>query len=65
MTGLSDTMTPGSISELSTSDAIAFRVKFHGDPPPRNRRYWRGPVLSEFDGKTWRAGFPRLRREAS
>jgi transglutaminase-like putative cysteine protease len=65
MTGLSDTMTPGSISELSISDAIAFRVKFHGNPPPRNRRYWRGPVLSEFDGKTWRTGFPQLRREGS
>ena len=62
ITGLSDTMTPGSISQLSTSDAIAFRVKFHGVAPPRNRLYWRGPVLSEFDGKTWRVGFPQLRR---
>jgi len=63
ITGLSDTMSPGSISQLSTSDAIAFRVKFQGAAPPRNRLYWRGPVLSEFDGKTWRAGFPRLNRE--
>ena len=63
VTGLSDTMTPGSISQLSSSDAIAFRVKFQGDAPPRNRLYWRGPVLSEFDGKTWRVGFPQLRRE--
>jgi transglutaminase-like putative cysteine protease len=61
VTGLSDTMSPGSISALSTSDAIAFRVKFEGAPPPRGRLYWRGPVLSEFDGFTWRAARPRLR----
>lgn len=63
ITGLSDTMSPGSISQLSSSDAIAFRVKFQGAAPPRNRLYWRGPVLSEFDGKSWHAGFPRLRRD--
>ncbi|MGB5082527.1 MAG: DUF3488 and transglutaminase-like domain-containing protein [Burkholderiales bacterium] len=62
VTGLSDTMSPGSISALSTSDAIAFRVKFAGAPPPRARLYWRGPVLSEFDGFTWRIGSPQLRR---
>jgi len=62
VTGLSDTMSPGSISALSTSDAIAFRVKFEGTPPPRGRLYWRGPVLSEFDGFTWSAARPRLRK---
>lgn len=34
--GLSDTMAPGMISELSLSDAVAFRVDFDG--PPRRRR---------------------------
>jgi len=63
ITGLSDTMSPGSISALSMSDAIAFRVKFEGAPPPRNRLYWRGPVLSDFDGFTWRVGLPQLRRD--
>ena len=33
-TGLSDSMSPGSISELSLSDAVAFRVDFDGPPPP-------------------------------
>jgi transglutaminase-like putative cysteine protease len=56
LTGLSDTMSPGSISELSLSGAIAFRAKFEGDPPPQNMLYWRGPVLRHFDGRTWRAG---------
>jgi len=63
ITGLSDTMSPGSISQLSQSDSIAFRVKFEGDPPPRPRLYWRGPVFWQFDGRTWRAaGLPRLQR---
>src|SRR6266853_2111438 len=65
VTGLSETMSPGSISSLSLSDAIAFRVKFRTEPPPRARLYWRGPVLSDFDGLTWRVGLPQLRRSMS
>ena len=60
--GLSETMSPGSISSLSLSDAIAFRVKFETELPARTRLYWRGPVLSDFDGRTWRVGLPQLRR---
>jgi transglutaminase-like putative cysteine protease len=52
-TGLSERMTPGFISELSLSDAVAFRVDFDREPPPPAQRYWRGPVLSEFDGEGW------------
>src|SRR6266567_3858379 len=62
-TGLSETMSPGSISGLSLSDSIAFRVKFEGQTPPRGQLYWRGPVLSDFDGTTWRVGLPQLRRD--
>jgi transglutaminase-like putative cysteine protease len=62
VTGLSDTMSPGAISALSLSDAIAFRVKFERSPA-RNQLYWRGPVMTEFDGQTWRVGLPQLRRE--
>jgi transglutaminase-like putative cysteine protease len=59
ITGLSEEMTPGDVSELSLSSAIAFRVKFEGEPPPPRERYWRGPVLHQFDGRTWRrAGTP-------
>lgn len=54
-TGLSDTMSPGSIGNLSLSDAIAFRVSFDGALPRRDQLYWRGPVLNHFDGRTWRA----------
>jgi protein-glutamine gamma-glutamyltransferase len=52
-TGLSDRMAPGMISELSLSDAIAFRVDFDDAIPTPRQRYWRGPVLSRFDGREW------------
>lgn len=52
-TGLSDSMQPGTISALSLSSAVAFRVEFDEQPPPRQERYWRGPVLSVFDGQGW------------
>jgi len=52
-TGLSDQMEPGTISELSLSDKVAFRVRFAGALPPPNQRYWRGPVLWHFDGRRW------------
>ena len=53
-TGLDDEMSPGDVSELSISSAIAFRVRFEGEPPPARERYWRGTVLHDFDGRTWR-----------
>ncbi|GFE90920.1 transglutaminase TgpA family protein [Steroidobacter agaridevorans] len=56
ITGLSEEMTPGDVSELTQSGAIAFRVKFEGEAPPPRERYWRGPVMHLFDGRTWRYG---------
>jgi transglutaminase-like putative cysteine protease len=53
-TGLGDTMSPGDITNLALSDDVAFRVHFDGPPPPAAERYWRGPVLHDFDGHTWR-----------
>lgn len=52
-TGLSDRMAPGSVSQLARSDEVAFRVRFDGPVPPPEARYWRGPVLSRFDGRVW------------
>ena len=54
MTGLGNEMSPGSIAHLYESDAPALRVRFDGSPPPPGERYWRGPVLHDFDGYTWR-----------
>ena len=69
VTGLSDSMSPGLISRLSQSDAIAFRVKFQKEVPAKPQLYWRGPVFWHFDGRTWRPGefrpFGQLKFEAS
>jgi transglutaminase-like putative cysteine protease len=54
--GLSDTMSPGSMSKLSLSDEVAFRATFSGTAPMREQMYWRGPVLWDFDGTTWKRG---------
>ena len=62
VTGLSDTMAPGNISQLALSDAIAFRAEFDGEPPAQRQLYWRGPVLWEFDGRTWSMGGQVLAR---
>ncbi|MDT8282818.1 MAG: DUF3488 and transglutaminase-like domain-containing protein [Gammaproteobacteria bacterium] len=53
-TGLSEEMSPGSINSLISSSAIAFRVTFDDAIPSHNQRYWRGAVLSDYDGRTWR-----------
>ncbi|GAB4512347.1 MAG: protein-glutamine gamma-glutamyltransferase TgpA [Sulfuricaulis sp.] len=56
LTGMSDTMQPGSIRSLSESSEIAFRVNFDAAPPPARELYWRGLVLTEFDGRGWQRG---------
>lgn len=56
MTGLSDQMSPGTISQLSRSDSPAFRVAFKGTTPDPAQLYWRGPVFWHFDGTTWSIG---------
>jgi transglutaminase-like putative cysteine protease len=56
MTGLSETMSPGNLASLAQSDSIAFRADFEAALPPPVLRYWRGPVLWDFDGRTWSIG---------
>ncbi|MFW1678566.1 transglutaminase TgpA family protein [Pontibacter sp. JAM-7] len=52
-TGLSDSMGPGSISQLLRSPQVAFRVSFAAEQPPQSSLYWRALVLPDFDGKKW------------
>ncbi|MEF8794376.1 transglutaminase TgpA family protein [Thiohalorhabdus sp.] len=59
VTGLGDDLSPGGISQLSRSDAVAFRVELDDPPPAPDRRYWRGPVFTRYDGETWQAGRDR------
>jgi len=54
LSGLSDNLSLGNISELSLSDDIAFRVKFNAEIPPPAYRYWRGPVLWRSTGREWK-----------
>ena len=56
-TGLSDSMSPGSIQDLFMDDSPAFRVTFTGARPDTRDLYWRGPVLWRFDGRTWEQSF--------
>ena len=54
-TGVSDEMAPGDISQLGRSGELAFRVQFeNGAQPFHSELYWRGLVLDDFDGVTWR-----------
>lgn len=59
-TGLSDTLTPGDIAQLSQSTELAFRVTFENAIPEPSQRYWRAITLEDFDGKTWRVAKKRL-----
>ena len=58
--GLSDQMSPGDVSSLSLSNAVAFRVSFDGEVPPPYKRYWRGLVLHRFNGRTWSGNDPAM-----
>jgi transglutaminase-like putative cysteine protease len=58
--GLSETMAPGTRANVAQSAEPAFRVRFEGRPPPQEQLYWRGPVLGDYDGRTW----TRVRRQA-
>jgi transglutaminase-like putative cysteine protease len=51
--GLSDTMSPGDITDLGLSDEVAFRVEFKSRPPRAGDLYWRGPSMTHFNGRTW------------
>lgn len=59
-TGLSNQLEFGAMNEIANDDSIALRLKFDGPLPPPDQRYFRGPVLTRFDGKTWRAPDPRI-----
>lgn len=52
-TGLSDTLTPGSVSQLTRASEMAFRVSFTGELPPAAQRYWRAMTFRVFDGVGW------------
>jgi transglutaminase-like putative cysteine protease len=63
--GLSNTMQVGTIASLALDDSIAMRIRFEGAAPMQSELYFRGPVLSSFDGREWRplrSGSPARRQ---
>ena len=57
-TGLSDTIRPGDIANLSQSSELAFRANFETRIPEPAKRYWRALVLEHFDGEEWTISEP-------
>ena len=54
-TGLSGTLRLGGVAEIANDDSIAFRVRLdEGFVLEPESLYFRGPVLSRFDGIEWR-----------
>lgn len=52
-TGLSDSLTLGSITQLQKSQQPAFSASFKGKAPTDTSLYWRAMVLDRLDGNTW------------
>jgi transglutaminase-like putative cysteine protease len=67
--GLSSTMQVGNIASLALDDSVAMRIRFEGAVPAQSELYFRGPVLTTFDGRNWlplRSALPaRLRPSAN
>ncbi|HNU12106.1 MAG TPA: DUF3488 and transglutaminase-like domain-containing protein [Rubrivivax sp.] len=59
-TGLSGSMALGGVASIANDDSIAMRVRFLGPVPAGEQLYFRGPVLSRFDGREWTRGVPSV-----
>jgi len=66
--GLSANMQVGTMANLALDDSVAMRIRFEGATPPQRELYFRGPVLSSFDGRDWtplRSNFPASKQLAT
>jgi transglutaminase-like putative cysteine protease len=52
-TGLSGSLSLGGVAELALDESVALRVRFLDRAPATEALYFRGPVLSVFDGHDW------------
>nr|WP_116606346.1 DUF3488 and transglutaminase-like domain-containing protein [uncultured Albidiferax sp.] len=62
--GLSSQMEVGTMASLALDDGIAMRIRFDGPPPAQTELYFRGPVLSLYDGRIWRPQYSDFARRA-
>ncbi|WP_010460091.1 transglutaminase TgpA family protein [Acidovorax radicis] len=56
--GLSGTMKIGEMAEIALDERVAIRLRFEGaatDVPEQSMLYFRGPVMTAFDGRQWQA----------
>lgn len=59
--GFSETLRPGDVERIALGDQVVMRVEFpDGVIPPADQLYWRGLVLNETDGTTWRTFRPTI-----
>ncbi len=58
--GLSGRMQVGQVARLALDNSVAMRVRFESAQPDASVLYFRGPVLSTFDGVEWQALRPSL-----
>ena len=56
VSGFSDQLAPGTVTQLVRSNAIAFRAEFENQIPSADHLYWRGLVFWRFDGRAWHRG---------
>ena len=47
-------MRMGSMTEVARDESVAMRIRFEGTRPSPSQMYFRGPVLTRFDGLEWR-----------
>jgi protein-glutamine gamma-glutamyltransferase len=52
-TGLSGSLRLGGVASVAEDDSVALRIRFEGPVPPAEQLYFRGPVLSTFNGREW------------
>lgn len=55
-TGMSDSMSPGSIGQMIPSREPAFTAQFLGVQPQTAQLYWRVMAFDRFDGAVWTSG---------
>ena len=60
--GLSASMQVGAIASLALDESIVMRIRFEGALPLPQELYFRGPVLSSFDGREWKPSNSLLSR---
>lgn len=52
--GFADELSPGDMTRLRLTSELVLRARFEGVAPSPDELFWRGLVLTHFDGRSWR-----------